>query len=427
MSGHALDQTLPLAASFTYSDAQFMNNTPDALEAPKSLPVRRSPLAVRILAAALIGALLYFAHTAFVPIVMAILFSLILSTPVEALHRRGLPRSAAALLVLALLAVVAGAAVNLLRAPAEAWWSAAPQTIRTIEKALRPASKLFGRLEMLTDSAGQMAQISTTPPPRANAAAADALAPPPGIPKPAARPASNVAVVFLDLMNSVLVSGMAVIVVMLFTLAGGPPMLARMTASLAKDLKSSHMLKVIGAVRTEVSRYYVSIALINVGLGLGTAAITMLLGMPNPLLWGAIAAILNFVPYVGPAITLVLLTIVAFVTFESIGHVAAVAGSFLALSTIEGQFIQPLVLGRRLELNPLIVFLALWFWGWFWGIPGIIIAVPSLIALKVIAEHSKNGKPLEEFLGRTPKPVLKPAQIAKSLTLVRPRKKTPKS
>jgi predicted PurR-regulated permease PerM len=393
-----------------------MSNSPEGSEPPKGLPVRRSPLAVRILAAALVGALLYFAHTAFVPVVMAILFSLILSTPVEALHRRGLPRSAAAVLVLALVAVVAGTAVNLLRAPAETWWAAAPQTIHTIEKALRPATTLFGRIEMLTDSAGQMTQISGAPPPKANAASADNLPTAVAV-KPAPHPASNVAVVFLDVMNSVLVSGVAVIVVMLFTLAGGPPMLARMTAALGKDLKSAHTLKVIGAVRTEVSRYYVSIAMINIGLGVATTAITMLLGMPNPLLWGAIAAVLNFVPYVGPAITLVLLTIVAFVTFQNIGHVAAVAGSFLALATIEGQFIQPLVVGRRLELNPLIVFLALWFWGWFWGIPGIIIAVPSLISLKVIAEHSKNGKPLEEFLGRTPKPVLKPAQIAKSLTL----------
>jgi predicted PurR-regulated permease PerM len=397
-----------------------MSNTPDHPELPKTLPIRRSPLAVRILAGALVGALLYFAHTAFVPIVMAILFSLILSTPVEALHKRGLPRSAAAVLVLVLLAVLAGAAINLLRAPAEAWWAAAPQTIRTIEKAMRPASMLFGRIEMLTDSAGQMTQIA--PPPRASAAASDSNAA--MVSKPPARPPSNVAVAFLDVMNSVLVSSVAVIVVMLFTLAGGPPMLARMTASLAKDLKSSHLLKVISAVRTEVSRYYVSIALINVGLGLATAAITMLLGMPNPLLWGAVAALLNFVPYVGPAITLVLLTIVAFVTFQSIGHVAAVAGSFLLLATIEGQFVQPLVVGRRLELNPLIVFLALWFWGWFWGIPGIIIAVPSLIVLKVIAEHSKNGKPLEEFLGRTAKPVFKPAQIAQSLSLGRSKKKT---
>lgn len=399
-----------------------MSVSPDPQELPKALPARRSPLAVRLLAAALVGALLYFAHTAFVPIVLAILFSLILSTPVEALHRRGLPRGAAAALVLILLAGLLGGTVNLLRAPAEAWWAAAPQTIRTIEKALRPATMLFGRIEMLTDSAGQIAQVAAPPPPKSSATATDSAPSAAAPAKPPSRGVSNVAVLFFDAMNSVLVSGVAVLIVMLFTLAGGPPMLARMTNAVAKDLKSSHLLKVIGAVRTEVSRYYVSVALINLGLGLGTAIITMLLGMPNPLLWGAVAAVLNFVPYVGPAITLMLLTIVAFVTFQNIGHVAAVAGSFLALATIEGQFIQPLILGRRLELNPLIVFLALWFWGWFWGIPGIIIAVPSLVVLKVIGEHSKNGKPLVEFLGRTSKPILKPAQIAKSLTLNRSKK-----
>lgn len=399
-----------------------MSHPADSLEPPKTLPIRRSPMAVRILAAALVGALLYFAHTAFVPIVMAILFSLILSTPVEALHRHGLPRSAAAVLVLVLLALGAGAAVNLLRAPAEAWWAAAPKTIRTIEKQLRPVSMLFGRIEMLTDSAGQMAQMPAAPTPKPTPAAGDASGATAAAPQPPQRPASNAAVAFLDAMNSALVSTVAVVIVTLFALAGGPPMLARMTAALAKDVKSSHSLKIIGAVRSELSRYYVSIALINLGLGLATTVSTKLLGMPNPLLWGAVAAILNFVPYVGPAITLVLLTIVAFVTFDSIGHVAAVAGSFVALATIEGQIIQPLVVGRRLELNPLIVFLALWFWGWFWGIPGIIIAVPSLITLKVIAEHSKNGKPLEEFLGRTPNRGLKPAQIAKSLNLVRGKK-----
>jgi predicted PurR-regulated permease PerM len=357
-----------------------------------------------------------------VPVVLAILFSLILSTPVEALHRRGVPRGVAAALVMLLLAVLVGGAVDLLRAPAETWWTSAPQTIRTIEKALRPASMLFGRIEMLTDSAGQIGQGASASPPKSAANALDSAPPGAVQPKPAPRPAANVAVVFFDAMNSVLVSSVAVIIIMLFTLAGGPPMLARMTNAVAKDLKSSHLLKAIGAVRTEVSRYYVSVALINLGLGLATAIITMLLGMPNPLLWGAVAAVLNFVPYVGPAITLLLLTIVAFVTFQSIGHVAAVAGSFLGVATIEGQFIQPLILGRRLELNPLIVFLALWFWGWFWGIPGIIIAVPSLVVLKVIAEHSKNGKPLVEFLGRTSKPILKPAQIAKSLSLNRSRK-----
>jgi predicted PurR-regulated permease PerM len=124
----------------------------------------------------------------------------------------------------------------------------------------------------------------------------------------------------------------------------------------------------------------------------------MLLGMPNPFLWGTVAAVLNFLPYVGSATTLVLLTVVAFVTFNSIGHVVAVAASYLALATIEGQLVQPLIVGRRLELNPIMVFLALWLGGWFWGVAGIVIAVPTLLCLKVVAQHSRLGGPLTEFL-----------------------------
>ncbi len=93
-----------------------------------------------------------------------------------------------------------------------------------------------------------------------------------------------------------------------------------------------------------------------------------------------------------------LLTVVAFVTFPGLGQVLLVAGGYLALATLEGQVVQPLVIGRRLELNPIIVFLALWFGGWFWGIAGIIMAVPSLVALKVVAAHSRNAQTLAEFL-----------------------------
>ena len=93
-----------------------------------------------------------------------------------------------------------------------------------------------------------------------------------------------------------------------------------------------------------------------------------------------------------------MLTVVAFVTFNSIGHVAAVAASYLALATVEGQVVQPLIVGRRLELNPLMVFLALWLGGWFWGVAGIVMAVPTLLSLKIVAQHSRLGRPLTEFL-----------------------------
>jgi predicted PurR-regulated permease PerM len=211
-------------------------------------------------------------------------------------------------------------------------------------------------------------------------------------------PNADMTIEILDQTRDALIGIVTVTILVLFLLAGGPPMLARMSAALAIELQSTHTLRVINAVRLEVGRYYASIALINLGLGLSTAITMILLGMPNPFLWGAVAAVLNFLPYVGSATTLVLLTIVAFVTFNGIGHVVAVAVSYLALATIEGQVVQPLIVGRRLELNPIMVFLALWFGGWFWGVAGIVMAVPTLLSLKVVAQHSRLGGPLTAFL-----------------------------
>jgi predicted PurR-regulated permease PerM len=191
---------------------------------------------------------------------------------------------------------------------------------------------------------------------------------------------------------------LTITILTLFLLAGGPPMLARMMESLARDVHSTHILKVIEAVRSEVGRYYATIAVINLGLALATGLAMMALGMPNPVLWGALAGVLNFIPYVGSAATLIVLVIVAFVSFDGVGRVLAVGATYLGIATIEGQIVQPLLVGHRLDLSPIIVFLALWFGGWFWGIAGVVLAVPSLVALKVVAEHSKQGTPLVAFL-----------------------------
>jgi predicted PurR-regulated permease PerM len=358
----------------------------DIREAPTPLTARavRSSTAIRTLAILALGTFLYFAHAVVIPVVLAILFALILTAPVEALYRYRIPRGVTALaLLLAGLGLLSGA-IDLLSAPAQKWWDSAPQTLRTIERKLAPVSKWVGQVELLTDRAGRLG------PSPAPASAQH--------PASASTPESSVAAEVFATTRTALVSTLTTTILSLFLLAGGPPMLARLTAAAAKDLESSHVLTVINAVRSEVSRYYASIALINLGLGTATFMVMMLLGMPNPLLWGVMAAVLNFIPYVGSATTLLLLVIVAFVSFDNGGRVLAVGASYLVLTTIEGQLVQPLVVGRRLELNPIIVFLALWFGGWFWGIPGIVIAVPSLVALKVIAQHSSDGEALIQFL-----------------------------
>ena len=336
---------------------------------------------MKMLVAGAIGLLLYFAHVAFVPIALALLLALVLSGPVEALHGWHVPRSiSAAVLLIATLGVFA-ALVNFLSAPAQTWFSAAPHTLRLIEKKIRPVEQVVGRIDELRNSAGNIGSVTHGAP----------------VPTVAAAEESAPALLF-DATRGPVLSSVTVVILTLFLLAGGPPMLARMTSAFAGDLNSAHIIRVIEKVRREVGRFYVTTALINVGLGLATAAAMMWCGMPNPWLWGTMAAALNFIPYLGSTTTLIVLTVVAIVSFDGLSHVVAVAGSYLALATVEGQFVQPLLVGRRLQLNPMLVFLALWFGGLFWGIAGIILATPTLVALKVVAEHSSGGQPLVNFL-----------------------------
>jgi predicted PurR-regulated permease PerM len=342
--------------------------------------------ALLALAVCAVTALLYVCHEVFVPVALALLFALVLSRAVEGMHRLGLPRGVGAVLMLLLLLTIVGVTLDAVAAPAEQWFANLPQTLQVLERKVRPAQKVLSRIELMTSRADALTSANPLAPHGA-----------PGAAPSNATAAISAADVLVETRSGI-VSTITVIILTLFLLSGGPPMLARMMAALATDLYAMHALKVIEAIRSELGRYYGTTALINLSLGVATGAIMMLLGVPNPFLWGTMAAVLNFVPYVGSAITLLILSVVALVSFDSVGRIAAVMASYLALATIEGQIVQPLFVGHRLEINPLLVFLAVWFGGWMWGIAGITIAVPSLVALKVAAEHSARGQPLVEFL-----------------------------
>jgi predicted PurR-regulated permease PerM len=309
---------------------------------------------------------------------------LLLSGPVEALNRAGLPRVVSAVMILVIgLSVIASGVYGLWN-PAQKWLASAPRTTSVIQHKIAPAARLMQRIEIVSERAANLTQNPT------NGAGT------PTAPVASAAPLDSEGVFVAT--RSALVSALTVVILTLFLLSAGPPVIARMSATFADNTHAAQILLVYKAVRTEVARYYATIALINLGLGVATGSAMWALGMPNPILWGVMAGVFNFIPYVGSAATFLILCVVAFVSFDDMGRILAVPGSYLALATVEGQVVQPLLLGRRLELNSIIVFLALWVGGWFWGIPGIILAIPTLVALKVAAEHHRHGKSLVEFL-----------------------------
>ena len=331
----------------------------------------------------LVGGLLYVAHRAFIPVALALLAGLILSSPVELLFRWGLPRAFGALLILVLALSAAAALVAVVWTPSQQWYASAPHILATIQRKVTPVAKLMDRIEELTNRASRVGGVPAAPPPPAAAAVAQESAPR----------------VLLATIRDAAIGLATFIIITLFLLAGGPPMVARMTAAFFDHLKAHHVQRYIEKVRAEVGSFYVTTALINIGLGIATALVMMAWGMPTPYLWGALAAMVNFIPYAGATVTLLVVTLVAVVSFDGLAHVVGVAVSDLALATIEGQIVQPLLVGRRLEVNPLLIFLGLWFGGMFWGIAGVILATPVLVALKVMAENALDGQSMLQFLG----------------------------
>jgi predicted PurR-regulated permease PerM len=374
---------------------------------PKTLAIVRDFNAGKGILVFLIGTLLYIGHQAFIPVALALLAALILSSPVELLFRLGLPRALSALLIL-LATLGAGAALMaVVWAPSKQWYASAPHTLATIQRKITPVARLMSHLEEITNRASQVGGVPV-PGQSATIAVAQESAPR----------------AVLASIRDYAIGLVTFAIITLFLLTGGPPMVARMTAAFFDHLKANHVQVYIEKVRAQVGHFYVTTALINLGLGIATTLVMMAWGMPTPYLWGALAATLNFIPYAGATVTLLAVTVVAIVSFDGLGHVIGVTLSDLGLAAIEGQVVQPLLVGRRLEVNPLLIFLGLWFGGIFWGVAGVILATPILVALKVVAENAPNGQSMLQFLGHNQSPEKAPKKLRNLMRPFKDRKQS---
>jgi predicted PurR-regulated permease PerM len=327
-----------------------------------------------------VGAVLYFAQDVLIPVAMALFLALLLTPAVDRLQRWGVRRGIAVVIVMFVVLATTAAALNAVWGPATEWLARAPQTLRQIDPRLRPVREMFERVDAVAERAGQLAQGNS------------AVTGKPAIVTPVAGRSTAIAI------TASLIEALTVIPLTLFFLLGGPPLLARMGASLSGSEASVRTLRLTEAIRYEVGRYFATVALINVGLGACTALAMYALGMPNAILWGVLVAVFNFVPYLGPIAAFFILAVAALVTFPDLSHALAVPGVFIVLHLIEGQIVQPLTVGRRFEVNGLVVLLAVWFgWG-FWGIPGMLLAMPLVVAIKVAVQYQPEWRTVRDFL-----------------------------
>lgn len=203
----------------------------------------------------------------------------------------------------------------------------------------------------------------------------------------------------LDQAGYLIVSWVIVIALLFFLLARGQATATRIMGVLRTDEARDRWSSLAGEAQQRISHYLLAVTAINASLGVVTGLTMYLLGMPSPLLWGVMAALLNFIPYAGSFVTAAILTIVAFLTFDSLVAVLVVPTVFLLFTTIEGNFVTPMVLGRTLTLDPIAVFLSVLFWGWLWGLVGMVLAVPVLASVKMLLEAVPALRPFGLLLG----------------------------
>jgi predicted PurR-regulated permease PerM len=336
------------------------------------------PWAVRGLFAIALVFALREAGTLLAPVAIAVVLTFLLAPAVRYLRRRGIPEVVGAgLLVLVLLSSVVPLAASLAQ-PASLWWDKAPTTVAQL-------LAQFDRMRAAIPGLG--------PPPAAQPAAqrsavaaptAAASAPPPADPVKERLASEGVALTGVLLERSLVfvISAAATVILLYFLLASEHWMLSRCVEALPRRRARALLLCGVRAAQREIGRYLFALGCINFGAGLITGLALWALGLPNPTLWGVVVAVLNFVPYLGPLISMGLLLLAGLVSFIDLPSMLAPAGAYALIRAIEGNLFNPWLLGRRLTLSPLAVFLSVMFWGWLWGIPGALIAVPVLIAMR---------------------------------------------
>ena len=330
----------------------------------------------------------YYAQNLLLPIVVAFLSALVLSPIVRTLKRSGIHESISAFLLVVLFAGIFGLTVYSLSGPISEWIEEAPrigQELRTKLKTLRrPMEQIDAAQKQLED-----ATQGTTDPRVQEVAVRE-----PGLLSKVAQGVPNI------------FAGAAVtFVLLLFLLASGDMFYEKLVRVLPTLTDRKRGLRIAYDIEREVSRYLLTITIINFALGAVIGAGLFVLGMPNPILWGLIAALLNFVPYIGAITGMAVVSIVAMVSFPTVGHALLAPAFYMFCSAIEGQFITPALVGRRLQINAIAVFLAIVFWGWIWGVIGVFVAVPMLIVVKVFCRHIESLSGLDEFLSARDNPV----------------------
>ena len=322
----------------------------------------------------------YVASEIVLPLVFAIILKLLLQPALRILERLHVPRILAALLlILALFGTIVGLGTAI-SGPAGTWAAKLPEGIPRLQERLsfmrEPIDTLERFLQQVEDFGG------TGPSPNAAASA---------------RGPSLLSKLFTGTRN--FASGFFTAVLFLFFfLMSGDIFLHRLVEVMPRFRSKRQVVEIAQQIESDISAYLVTITIMNAAVGIATALTMWLTGVGDPILWGTVAFLLNYVPILGPALGVLIFLLAGLLTHDTLWPALLPAGLYLGLHLIEGESVTPMLLARRFTLNPVLVIIALVFWFWIWGISGAILAVPMLAITKIICDRVRPLAAFGHFL-----------------------------
>jgi predicted PurR-regulated permease PerM len=322
-------------------------------------------------------AALYVASEIVLPLILAIVLKLLLQPLVRLLEQIHIPRALGAVLSVLVVLAAFGGTISVLAGPAADWAGKLPDAIPKVRDGLRflqaPIDALQGMMHQVEGLAGGGGGTAGQ--------------------VPAVKPSSVVGAVFSG--TATATSGLFTTLLILFYLLGsGETFLRRMVEILPHFDDKRQAVELSMHIEQDVSAYLLTVACINLLVGAATGCVMWLCGVTNPVLWGAVAFVVNFVPILGPMLGIIIFLMASVVSLGVSWWAVLPVGLYLGIHIIEGEIATPMLLARRFTINPVAVILALIFWYWMWGVTGAILAVPLLAVTKIICD---DLRPLRAF------------------------------
>jgi len=385
MTDHTADHPASRATDLTTRRAA--EGTPEPVTPPLPPAAHpQSPARVAVVGLFVLAILytVYFGRDVLLPICLALILSWLLRPLVRGLYRLGVPEGIGAAIMVILVLGLGALGVYSLATPAADWIERMPRVLAELEFKL---GDIREGIQRARDASRQIEEIA--------GGGNDG-----GATREVVVRGPTLAEQMLHQIEAVIANVVIMQVLLYFFLARGRQSLEALIGTMPDIDDRVHYAMVAATVQQNIAVYLATITVINFFLGVATWLIMWMLGMPNPALWGTMIGFLNYIPFIGPAVMTAVLFLVSALTFEGLFAILLPPVAFVALTTLEGNFLTPMIVGRRLSLNPIAVFVSILFWGWMWGIPGALLAVPILAILKILCDAHEPLKPLGAVLGQ---------------------------